>query len=106
VRVLLDENLPADLAQDLAGHEVSTVAGEGWVGITNGELLRRMGGRFDALLTMDRNLQYQQNVRALSFGIVLVRAASNRLVHVRPLVPAILGALRELRSGELRAVGA
>jgi hypothetical protein len=104
VRVLLDENPPADLALELVGHEVSTVAAEGWVGITNGELLRRMGSKFDVPLTMDRNLQHQQNLSGLAFGIVLVRASSNRLVHLRPVVPAILDALRLLRPGELRAV--
>jgi hypothetical protein len=106
VRVLLDENLPADLAADLVGHEASTVAAQGWVGITNGELLRRLAGRFDALLTMDRNLQHQQNLERLPFGILLVRAPSNRLVHLRPVVPAILVALGQLQAGEFRSVGA
>lgn len=106
MRVPLDENLPADLAADLVGHQASTVATEGWVGITNGELLRRVSGRFDALLTMDKNLQYQQQLAGLAFGVLLIRAASNRLVHLRPVVPAILEALRQLRPGELRSVGA
>lgn len=75
-------------------------------GITNGELLGRIAGRFDALVTMDRNLQHQQNIARLPFGVVLVRAPSNRLVHLRRLVPAILDALRGLQPGELRVVGA
>lgn len=49
MRVLLDENVPVDLALELGGHEVATVIGLGWEGIKNGELLRRAGGRFDAL---------------------------------------------------------
>src|SRR5215470_17161259 len=43
VRVLLDEQLPVDLAAALEGHSVDTVVYRGWTGITNGELLRRMG---------------------------------------------------------------
>jgi hypothetical protein len=54
VRVLLDEQLPLDLAAALQGHSVDTVAGRGWTGITNGELLQRMVGEYDALVTMDR----------------------------------------------------
>ena len=93
MRVLLDENLPADLVADLAGVDATTVGEAGWGGITNGELLRRMAGQFDALLTMDRNLQHQQHIARLPFGVVLVRAPSNRLVHLRPLIPAILAVL-------------
>ena len=78
MRVPLDENLPADLAAELDGLDAATVVGEGWDGIKNGELLRRIAGRFDALLTMDRNLQHQQDLTRLSFGILLVRAPSNR----------------------------
>jgi hypothetical protein len=51
VRVLLDEQLPLDLAAALHGHSVDTVAGRGWTGITNRELLRRMEGEYDALVT-------------------------------------------------------
>jgi len=106
VRVLLDENLPVDLAAILHGHEVDTVVGLGWSGITNGELLRRATGNYQALVTMDRNIQHQQNLGALALGIVLVRAHSNRMIHLGPLVPEILATLASLRAGELRRVGA
>jgi hypothetical protein len=105
VRVLLDEQVPIDLAPLLVGHEVQTVAGLGWAGLKNGELLRRAGGQFTAFVTLDRNLEFQQNLAGLSLSVVLVRAPSNRLVHLRPLIPAILGALDELKSGEVRRVG-
>jgi uncharacterized membrane protein (UPF0136 family) len=78
----------------------------GWEGIRNGELLARAAGRFDALLTMDRNLEFQHPLKQQPFGVVLIRAASNRMMHLRPLVPAILAALDGLGSGELRRVGA
>jgi hypothetical protein len=46
-----------------------------WEGVQNGELLRRAAGRFDVLVTMDRNLEIQQPLARQPFGIVLVRAA-------------------------------
>lgn len=85
--------------------QASTVAGEGWTGVTNGELLRRASGHIDALLTMDRNLQHQQNLAELPFGVILIRAPSNRIVHLRPLIPALLEALQALSPGDLRVVG-
>ena len=106
VRVLLDENLPHDLAGLLVGHHVETVAGRGWSGLLNGELLAQAAGQFDALLTMDRRLPEQQAVAGLPFGILLVQARSNRLVHLRPLVTAMLAALPTLRPGTVASVGA
>ncbi len=106
MRILLDENLPADLAAELAGHEVSTVTLLGWQGIKNSELLRRAQGRFEVLVTMDRNLEFQQNVGGFEVTILVLLAPSNRMVHLRPLVPAILTTLKTVRPGELRRLGA
>jgi hypothetical protein len=105
VRVLLDENLPVDLARLLSGHAVDTVSGLGWSSIKNGELLRRMTGSFDALVTMDRNLEFQQSIERHAFGIVVVGAASSRMLRIEPLIPQILAALEQIRPGELRTVG-
>ena len=105
MRVLLDENLPVGLAVELVGHDVATITGLGWSGSKNGELLRRAQGRFEVLLTMDRNLEHQQNISALELSLVLVIARSNRMDHLRPLVPAILQAIESVRFGELRRVG-
>lgn len=105
MRVLLDEQLPVDFAVELTGHDVDTVVGRGWTGVKNGELLRRMSGLYDALVTMDRSMEFQQNVSALPFGLVVVRAPSNRMVHVRPLVTAILGAIAATNPGTVQRIG-
>ncbi|HBH01723.1 MAG TPA: hypothetical protein DDZ42_07340 [Candidatus Rokubacteria bacterium] len=105
MRVLLDEQLPVDLAAALEGHSVDTVVVRGWTGITNGELLRRMGAEYDALVTMDRGIEFQQNLATVSIGMLLVRAPSNRMVHLLPLVPTILQALSALRPSQLHRIG-
>jgi len=105
VRVLLDENLPVALAAELSGHLVEKVIDLGWSGVTNGELLRRAGERFNALVTMDKNLEFQQPLLKQPFGVVVVRAPSNRMRHLLPLVPEILTALDGLGPGEIRTVG-
>ena len=106
MRVLLDENLPVGLREHLASHQVDTVPGRGWSGIKNGELLRRATGEFDVLVTMDRNLRHQQPLANQTFGVVLVRARSNRLADLLEIVPAILSAIDGIQPGELRRVGA
>jgi hypothetical protein len=105
VRVLLDEQVPVGLAPLLQGHDIQTVSGMGWTGITNGELLQRAAGRFDAFLTMDRKLPAEHNLSAVTFGIVLVRAPSNRLRNIAPLAPQIHAVLSAVRPGQLLQVG-
>ena len=100
MRVLLDENLPRAFAAELTGHQVSTVQAEGWSGTSNGELLGRARERLDALLTMDRGLRHQQNLGSLGLAIVVVRAPSNRMAHLRPLVGRILRVLEASSPGQ------
>lgn len=62
MKLLLDKNLPKRLKLDLSDHEIYTTADKGWIGITNGKLLELMAeNNFDALLTFDKNIAYQQN---------------------------------------------
>ena len=90
----------------LVGHTVETVAGRGWAGVRNGELLTRASGTFDAFLTMDRRLPDQQRIAQLPFGVILLVAPSNRLIHLRPLVPDVLRVLPTVAAGSLHVVGA
>jgi hypothetical protein len=62
MRLLLDEQLPTGLPAELSGHTVDTVSGRDWSGIKNGELLRRMSGQYDVLVTMDRSTEFQQRI--------------------------------------------
>ena len=106
MRVLLDENLPHDLILELVGHDVVTVQGLGWAGVNNGELLRRAAGYVAAFLTMDRKLEHEHDLSALPFGVVVVRARSNRVQDLRPLLGAIREALARIGPGKVERVGA
>jgi predicted nuclease of predicted toxin-antitoxin system len=105
-RTLLDEQLPRDLKTALAEVSAVSVHDLGWKGTKNGELLRRAADAgFEVFVTMDRKLRHQQNLRGIPFGIVLVRARTNRLGDLLPLVPALLAAIAQVRAGEIREVG-
>ncbi len=106
VRILLDENLPVDLAKELPGHTVDTVRALDWSGVANGELLRRTAENHEVFVTMDRNLEHQQRIQAFPFGIVVIHAASNQLKHLRPMLPELLAVFQTVRPGELVRVGA
>ncbi len=72
MRILLDEDLPRRLGQLLVGHEASTVQRNGWSGVKNGKLLALAASRFDVFLTMDGNLEYQQNLSTLPLAVLVV----------------------------------
>jgi len=102
MRLLLDECVPRPLKQELIGHDVWHVADMGWSSKRNSELLRLMAAeRFDAFLTVDQNLEFQQNLQVSGVGVIVALAKSNRVKEFRPLVPQILDALRRLKPGEL-----
>jgi len=106
VRVLLDESIPIDFALDLHELDVQTVIGLGWAGLKKGALLRQAAGQFQVLVTMDKNLQFQQNLAAHAVAVVLIRAHSNRIDDLRALVPQILDAVAASEPGKIRIVGA
>ena len=78
MRLLLDENLPKKLKLDFPEHEIFTVRDKGWNGIKNGKLLELMvADDFDALLTFDKNLQYQQNFQKYTLTVFVLNAPVN-----------------------------
>lgn len=105
MRLLLDECVPRPLLRDLIAHDVHHVVDMGWSSKRNGELLKLMvGERFEALLTVDQNLPFQQSVRASGIGVVVALARTNRVKELRPLIPRILEALLVVKAGELITV--
>jgi hypothetical protein len=77
----------------------------GWSGKKNGELLGLAENEFDALITVDTNLRYQQNLTGRKIAIVLLRATSNRLSHLKLYFEACAQALSTIKSGDFIEIG-
>ena len=105
MQILFDENFPADFTGRIAGHEALHVHTLGWAGVKNGELLRRAATVCQVFVTLDRNLVFQQSIKALPFGIVIGHAASNRMADLTPLVGAYLAAAPGTGRGVTVTVG-
>jgi len=99
MRLLLDECVPTRLKRALPSHQVSTVVEEGWSGIKNGKLLGFAAASFDAFITVDKNLPYQQNTSTLPVAVLVLDAVSNELPYLLPLIPALEAALANLKPG-------
>ena len=102
MRILLDEDLPRRLGRLLIGHVPETVPRSGWSGVKNGKLLALAATRFDVFLTMDQNIEFQQNLVTLPIAILIVEAQSNRMEHLEPVVPEILRELNHIPPKSLR----
>lgn len=96
MRLLLDESVPRRLGRSLPTHVVRTVVEMGWSGIRNGELLTRAAKEFDAILTVDKNLEYQQNLETLPIAVAVLYAQSNELPYLLPLIPKLEAELAKL----------
>jgi predicted nuclease of predicted toxin-antitoxin system len=100
MRILLDECLPVDLRHDLApAGVVETAQFAGLRQIVNGKLLDAMVGRFDVLVTADANLRYQNAIAGRPIAVLVLRASTNGLADLRPLIPAALNALSRIQPG-------
>ncbi len=107
MKLLLDENLPHKIRTLLPGHECLTVRYMGWSGIENGELLRvAQAAGFDALVTNDRGLEYEQNPKALPLAVLILISKDNKRATLEGLVPKLTEALSALVPRSLMRVEA
>ena len=107
MRVLLDENVDRRLKQSFGPeHEVVTVRERGWHGTRNGELLRAAASELDVMVTLDTNLQHQQNLLSLDLAIVLVTARDGKRQTVERAMPEVNRLLPTVRPGQLYVVAA
>lgn len=89
MRLLLDESVPSRLRRALTNHEVRTVVEMGWSGVKNGKLLNLAASAFDAFITVDKNLPYQQNLAKLPISVLVIDAPSIELPVLLKLAPQI-----------------
>jgi hypothetical protein len=76
MRILLDHGTPAPLRRALTGHTVSTAYEMGWTELDNGALLKAAETDFEALITTDQNLRYQQNLTGQRLAILVLPTTS------------------------------
>jgi predicted nuclease of predicted toxin-antitoxin system len=105
VKILLDECLPIDFRHSFPSHEAHTAEWAGLKGRKNGDLLRSAeAAGYDVLLTVDQGIPHQQPPANRRISIILIRARTNQLEDLLPLVDAILSALETAEPGRTSEV--
>ena len=101
MKILIDECLPKSIKHEFFGHITLTVREMGWDSKTNGELMNSaMNGGFEVFVTIDKNLQFQQNLKKYNIIVIVLNAFKNELEFLKPLIPDVLKRLNELKKGE------
>lgn len=91
MKLLLDENLPKRLKADLLPHSAFTVREMGWNGKSNGVLLTLLKDHgFDAMLTFDKNVEYQQNFNKYDLPLIVLDAEDNTYATLSPLMTSVI----------------
>ncbi len=92
MKLLLDESIPRKLGAHFPDRfEIGTVQRMGWTGSKNGDLLRLAAAHgFDAFITVDRSIKYQQNLNNLPIPVVVMSAHRIRMQELQPLLPRVI----------------
>ena len=98
MRILFDQGTPVPLRRASTGHAVSTAYEMGWTELDNGALLRAAETNFDALVTTDKNLRYQQNLAGRRLAILVLPTTS--WPSIRAHEAQVAGAVNALRPGD------
>jgi len=98
--ILLDECVPAPIQRLLTNHVCSTVQGQGWGGLKNGDLLQLAEGEFDLFITSDQNIRYQQNLAGRR--IAILELSTNDIARIQAASALVEDALAKIQPDEFR----
>ena len=99
MKILIDENLPKKLKQDLSLHNVFTVRDKGWQSKTNGELIQLMlEDNFHLLITFDQNLQYQQNLTKYPVAVLVINSSNNQYSTIQKFINILKATIDKIES--------
>lgn len=105
MKVLLDENVDWRLKSHFdPAFTITTVQDRGWKGIEDRDLLRFAEAEFDVLVTLGRNLQYQQDLAKYDLAVVVIAARSSSRTVIAPAMPEVNRVVRQAEAGRLYIV--
>ena len=107
MKILFDHCVPKPLKHELPDHEIHTAKEMGWEALTNGKLLEQAEtNRFEAVVTVDQNFRFQQNLVGRSVAVCVLVADGITVEDLRPLIPVLEQSLSVAKPGKLYEVKA
>ena len=101
MKLLIDESVNIRFRHEFPDHDARTVSYMGWNSVVNGELLALARQEFDAFITRDTRIPYQQNIGPEEIPIIILYARSNGMRDLAPLAIKVLEALPDVKRGQV-----
>jgi predicted nuclease of predicted toxin-antitoxin system len=102
MKILLDECVTKKLKRYLVEFEVATVVEMNWSGLKNGKLLSAVAAdKFDILLTIDKNLEHQQNMKNYEIAVVVLEVEKSKIDFLLELLPQFRERVGEFNKGKV-----
>ena len=101
MRLLLDESVNFRFNRVLEGHDVRTTKQMGWDTFVNGSLISLARGQFDAMITRDHSIPFQQNLTESDVAVIVLHSRSNSMIHLAPMAPEVLAAVNTIQLGQV-----
>ena len=90
MKILIDENIDVRFKNELSLFDTQTVKDKGWTGIKNGKLLELAAqNEYDVFITLDSNIKHQQKLSKYKLHILIIKAKTSRLNHLKLFIPKI-----------------
>jgi predicted nuclease of predicted toxin-antitoxin system len=103
--VLIDEcinpRLAVRLREVLPTDSIETVRNLGWAGQQDNVLVRQIQDRFDVFLTLDKGFEFEQNLKMLSFGVVLLETTNNQMPSYERMLEEMISAIQLVEPGQI-----
>src|SRR5271155_3035615 len=101
MRILLDECVDPRVKKLFLDHEVKTVHDMEWDRLRDGPLLLLAQERFDVLISIDRGLEFQQNLQRLELGVIVVMVPKNQLLYYESVAAELRAAVQDVQPGQV-----
>lgn len=102
MQIIIDECLPKRLNRFFSGHEVQTVPQIGLGGCKDSELLKELDKRsVDVFITIDGNIEYQQQFTNRVFGTIIIRAVSNCFADLEHFEKELQQTIQTISAGSI-----
>ena len=101
MKILLDECVTKKLKTLLADQTVFTIGQMDWKGLKNGILIKRaVQNNFDILLTIDKNICYQQNTEKFNIAIVVLNTNNSNIETLKEYIPNFINQINNFEKGK------
>lgn len=91
--------VPVKFARELTGFDVTHCRDLHWQRLRNGILVKSAAEEYDVLVTIDKNMSKQTDIRGLDLAVIVLDAKTNKIDHLRGFASRLTEAMKDAPKG-------